>query len=200
MKLFILKLTLFFVSILTIFNQKLKNETLSKRKNYLKTNNYNNSTNISNSNLMLLKKYTEIKKKTSSRITSNDFNSEYADKEFISGNCLVKYKGYIINLYPFSERAGGSFFLRYKTDVYDFDICKNIFTHTGRYGLFVDRYKDVVLAGDSEIEKYFTIDIEEKEKKKNEEYKENENDKTIKKLNLNRVKENSKKLINQEII
>jgi hypothetical protein len=132
-----------------------------------------------------------MKKKNSFRTGSKDFSSEFADKQFTTGICLVKFNGYIINLYPLSDRDGGGFFLKYKTDVYDFDICRNIFTYTSRFGLFVERNKDILFAGDADSEKYFNIGIEKNELEKHDENgknKENTSDNQI--YNLNRVKEN----------
>ena len=124
MKLFNLKIILFGVNLLVILASKLKNFTLSiiDDNNQNETNIHRNDfPHLSEHNLKLFQKYSEMRKNNSFRLGQNnpiDFN----EKEFFVGSCLVKFRDNLLNLYPISQREISGFFIKYKTDVFDFII------------------------------------------------------------------------------
>lgn len=145
--------------------KKILNRTLTIKKinNSLSDTNNKNITNndyphISNHNSKYIEKFNLIKSKNYSRI-SQDYGDQFENKPSYSGVCMIKYKSHIINIYPLSNLIDNqSLFIKVDSTLFDFDFCKDKFTYSGRRGLFVNRYKDIVYAGNSSVDKYFFID------------------------------------------
>jgi len=184
MKLIKYTLIILVFKVLVILSSKLKNITFVKNlqtnKSKKSNNNYKSfNSHISKNNQELFYKYWEMRKNNIHlRINNDELNSFFEGKFYMYGMCMVKYRNYIINLNPFSNSTGNSYFLKYKSEIFDFDICKDVYTYNNRNGMFVDRYKDVIYAGDADEDKYFYID--EKTDEINLELSENKNETILK--------------------
>ncbi len=148
-------------------NKIIKNSNDNNKNKSLIDNDYTNY-NFLQTNIKIEKKYKNHRNEKSSH-NKQDNSISFDDDLILFGGCIVKYKGFIINLYPLSELTSSPFFLKYKSEIYDFNTCKDIYTSNRRAGLFVNRYKDIIYAGKSNKNKFFFVEEE------NNYYKENQN-------------------------
>lgn len=139
--------------------KKFTNKTITHKNDIINNQNQNsNYSHISNHNAKFIEKFHLISAKNYSR-KKQDFNEKYESKPLYWGVCMIKYKGHIINIYPLTEENdNGTFFIKTDSTIFDFDFCKDVYTHSERKGLFVNKYENIVYAGSAKEDKYFYID------------------------------------------